>query len=92
MKGKRTSADSAGGIDRSRKRKIASDKSCIGSGGKSSVAKSIEERAEIRALDHGINAADYKIQAERTWWVPKVQLMASLYYIGLYSNRIENFG
>ncbi|MDX8556859.1 MULTISPECIES: TolC family protein [Elizabethkingia] len=53
------------------------------------LQKSIEERAEIRALDHGINAADYKIQAERTWWVPKVQLMASLYYIGLYSNRIK---
>lgn len=53
------------------------------------LQKSIEERAEIRALDHGINAADYKIQAERTWWIPKVQLMASLYYIGLYNNRIK---
>jgi hypothetical protein len=44
MKGKRTSADSAGSIDRSRKRKITFDKPCIGSGGKSSVAKSIEEK------------------------------------------------
>ncbi len=41
---KRTSADSAGGIDRSRKRKITSDKPCIGSGGKSSVAKKASKK------------------------------------------------
>ncbi|ASW73125.1 ABC transporter permease [Chryseobacterium piperi] len=51
--------------------------------------KGIEERAEIRALDHGIVAADYKIKAERTWMIPKVQLMASAYYIGLYGSRIK---
>ncbi len=53
------------------------------------LQKNIEERAEIRALDHGIKAADYKIKAEKTWWIPKVQLMASLYYIGLYGSRIK---
>lgn len=55
-----------------------------------SPEKSIEERAEIRALDHGITAADYKIKAERTWMIPKVQLMASAYYIGLYGSRIKS--
>lgn len=52
--------------------------------------KGIEQRAEIRALEHGINAADYKIKAEKTWMIPKVQLMASAYYIGLYGNRIKS--
>ncbi|KIC62176.1 TolC family protein [Chryseobacterium taiwanense] len=51
--------------------------------------KGIEQRAEIQALNHGIVAADYKIKAERTWMIPKVQLMASAYYIGLYGNRIK---
>lgn len=51
--------------------------------------KGIEERAEIQALNHGIVAADYKIKAERTWMIPKVQLMASAYYIGLYGSRIK---
>ncbi|PWN67576.1 TolC family protein [Chryseobacterium oncorhynchi] len=52
--------------------------------------KGIEQRAEIRALEHGINAANYKIKAEKTWMIPKVQLMASAYYIGLYGNRIKS--
>ncbi|MCE3074817.1 TolC family protein [Chryseobacterium gwangjuense] len=51
--------------------------------------KGIEQRAEIQALNHGIVAADYKIKAERTWMIPKVQLMASAYYIGLYGSRIK---
>ncbi|WP_292009340.1 TolC family protein [Chryseobacterium sp.] len=51
--------------------------------------KGIEQRAEIRALEHGITAADFKIKAERTWKIPKVQLMASAYYIGLYGSRIK---
>nr|WP_295865744.1 TolC family protein [uncultured Chitinophaga sp.] len=52
--------------------------------------KTIEQRAEIRALDHGINASGYKIKAEQTWWIPKVQLKASTYYIGLYGTRIKS--
>jgi outer membrane protein TolC len=39
-----------------------------------SPEKGIEQRAEIRALEHGITAADYKIKAEKTWMIPKVQL------------------
>lgn len=49
--------------------------------------KTIADRAEIRALDHGILASGFKIKAEKTWWVPKVQLMASAYYLGLYGSR-----
>ncbi|WP_143310027.1 TolC family protein [Chitinophaga vietnamensis] len=52
--------------------------------------KTIEDRAEIRALNHGINASSYKVKAEQTWWIPKVQLMASTYYIGLYGTHIKS--
>ncbi|WP_212003068.1 TolC family protein [Chitinophaga sp. HK235] len=52
--------------------------------------KTIEERAEVRALNHGINATGYKIKAEQTWWIPKVQLMASSYYLGLYGARVKS--
>ncbi|MBO9730862.1 MAG: TolC family protein [Chitinophaga sp.] len=52
--------------------------------------KTIEQRAEIRALDHGISASGYKIKAEQTWWIPKVQLQASAYYIGLYGSRVKS--
>lgn len=54
-----------------------------------SSEQGIEQRAEIRALEHGIVASDYKIKAERTWMIPKVQLIASAYYIGLYNSRIK---
>ncbi|MBO9592274.1 MAG: TolC family protein [Niabella sp.] len=49
--------------------------------------KTIEDRAELRALEHGIRASDFKVRAEKTWWIPKVQLMASAYYLGLYGSR-----
>jgi outer membrane protein TolC len=52
--------------------------------------KTIADRAEIRALNHGINASAYKIKAEQTWWIPKVQLMASAAYFGLYGSRIKS--
>lgn len=52
--------------------------------------KTIEERAEVRALNHGITASGFKIKAEQTWWVPKVQLMASALYLGLYGSRIKS--
>lgn len=49
----------------------------------------IEQRAEIRALEHGIHAADNKIKAEEKWWVPKVMAKASLAYMGLYDNHLS---
>ena len=51
--------------------------------------KSIENRPEIKALNHGIAAAEYKIKAEKTWWIPKVQLSTSLSYFGLYGDHIQ---
>lgn len=51
-------------------------------------AEAIEQRAEIQALDHGIKATEYKIQAEEQWWQPKVQAVTSLTYFGLYNNHI----
>lgn len=52
-------------------------------------SQDISNRAELKALEHGIKASEYKIQAERRWWVPKVQAMASLSYARLYSNHIS---
>jgi len=51
--------------------------------------KSIENRPEIKALNHGIAAAEYKIKAEKTGWIPKVQLSHSLSYFGLYGDHIQ---
>ena len=51
--------------------------------------KSIENRPEIKALNHGIAAAEYKIKAEKTWWIPKVQPSTSLSYFGLYGDHIQ---
>lgn len=48
----------------------------------------IENRAEILALDHGINAAGFKIKAEERWWVPKVQAQSSLSYLGLFGSHL----
>ena len=38
-------------------------------------SQDISNRAELKALEHGIKASEYKIQAERRWWVPKVQAL-----------------
>ena len=48
----------------------------------------VENRAEIKALDHGIKATEYKILAERQWWQPKVQAVTSLSYFGFYDNLL----
>lgn len=50
--------------------------------------QSVENRAEIKALEHGIKATEHKIQAENTWWIPKVQAITSLSYFGLYGDHI----
>lgn len=49
----------------------------------------IENRAEIKALNHGIKASEYKLKAEQTWWIPKVQAVSSLSYVGLMGNHIS---
>lgn len=47
-------------------------------------------RAELKALDAAIQANHYKIQAEKTWFVPKVQAATSLGYIGLLAGHISS--
>jgi outer membrane protein TolC len=43
----------------------------------------IEGRSEIAALDAGIMAQQYKIEAARSWWKPKVAASTSLGYLNL---------
>jgi hypothetical protein len=52
--------------------------------------KNIENRAEIQALEHGIKASEFKMEAENQWWQPKVQAVSSLSYFGLYGNLITS--
>ena len=52
--------------------------------------KSIENRAEIQALDYGLKAIDAKIKAEKTWWIPKVQASTSLSYMGFYNTNLSS--
>lgn len=52
--------------------------------------QNIENRVEIQALNHGINATDFKIKAEERWWIPKVQAQTSLSYFGLFNNNITS--
>lgn len=49
----------------------------------------ITQRAEIRALEYGIQAAENKIKAEEKWWVPKVMARISVSYLGLYEGKIS---
>lgn len=49
----------------------------------------IEDRAEIKALNAGIEATEYKIKAEKTWIVPKIKAATSLQYIGLFGSKIS---
>lgn len=49
----------------------------------------IERRIELKALEHGIKATDYKIKAEERWWIPKVQAQTSVSYFGLFNNNIS---
>lgn len=52
------------------------------------IDENIDNRAELKALDHGIKASEFKIKAEEKWWIPKVQAMTSVSYVGLYGNHI----
>ena len=52
--------------------------------------ETIDNRAELKALDFGMKAIDAKIKAEKTWWIPKVQAMTSLSYIGFYNTNISS--
>lgn len=50
----------------------------------------IENRSEIKALDAAIAANKYKIEAEKKWFVPKVQAASSFGYLGLFGGRLNS--
>lgn len=52
--------------------------------------ETIDNRAELKALDYGLKAIDAKIKAEKTWWIPKVQAMTSLSYMGFYNTNLSS--
>uniref|UniRef100_UPI002F94A153 TolC family protein n=1 Tax=Kaistella sp. TaxID=2782235 RepID=UPI002F94A153 len=54
------------------------------------IDESIDNRAELKALDFGMKAIDAKIKAEKTWWIPKVQAMTSLSYMGFYNTNLSS--
>lgn len=50
---------------------------------------SIENRAELVALEHAINANKFNIEVAKTWWKPKVLASASLGYMNLFDAKIK---
>ncbi|WP_439559222.1 TolC family protein [Dyadobacter sp.] len=49
----------------------------------------IHGRAELAALDAGIMAQQYKIEAAKSWWKPKVAASTSLGYLNLYGIQLK---
>jgi len=49
----------------------------------------IDNRPEIAALDAAIEANRYKVQAERTHWIPQVQALARVGYYGLTDGSLK---
>ncbi|MEO6684204.1 MAG: TolC family protein [Ginsengibacter sp.] len=50
----------------------------------------IENRAEIKALEASILANKFKMQSEKKWFVPKVQAATSLGYVGLSGGHLNS--
>jgi outer membrane protein TolC len=50
----------------------------------------IENRSEIKALDAAIAANKYKIEAEKKWFVPKIQAASSFGYLGLLGGHLDS--
>ena len=55
-----------------------------------SAEATIENRAEIKALDASILANKYKMLSEKKWFVPKVQAATSLGYVGLSGGHLNS--
>jgi outer membrane protein TolC len=53
-------------------------------------ALTITDRAELKAIDATLAAGKYRITAEKTWFVPKIQAASSLGYLGLLAGRINS--
>lgn len=50
----------------------------------------IGNRAELKALDAKLRATQYQINAEKTWFVPKVKAGASFGYLGFLAGHISS--
>jgi len=50
----------------------------------------IENRSELKALLALSQAAQHKIKAENTWFVPKIQAATSLSYVGLLAGHLRS--
>lgn len=74
-------------IDKERLRQIDASMELVAV---STEAGSITNRAELKALDAKLEASQYKINAEKTWFVPKIQAAASVGYVGLLAGRINS--
>ena len=51
---------------------------------------SFDSRAELIALDAIMEANRFQIQADKTWFVPKIQAASSLGYLGLLDGHIKS--
>jgi outer membrane protein TolC len=49
---------------------------------------SVDQRPELRALDHVIKANQHQITAAQTWWKPKVMASTSLGYMNLFDAKL----
>ena len=50
----------------------------------------ISNRPEIKAQNAFIQAHNYRIKAEKTWFVPKIKTAASVKYTGIVFNRLQS--
>ncbi len=55
----------------------------------SDMRSGVENRPEIAALDAAIEANNYRLAAEKTHWIPKVQALAKVGYYGLTNTKIN---
>lgn len=54
------------------------------------TGNTIENRPELRAFKASIAAHNYLIKAEKTWFIPKVQAVTNLGYLGLLAGRLKS--
>lgn len=53
------------------------------------LSDNIDQRPEIEALNAAIQANRFKIEAEKTHWIPKIQAIASAKYLGLTNSKLQ---
>ena len=55
----------------------------------SELTSDIQNRPEIAALEAAIRANEFKIAAEKTHWLPKIQALASAQYLGIHGSKFK---